>query len=102
PGSGVFSFSCQEVARRQYVDANDIPMSQKVVVVGDERCLRRGAQRREFPILWIRDEDEALRIDGASKLPLGLEKISNLSQARCGIRRRINSVSRRVGSFQIS
>jgi len=48
-----------------------------VVVVRDYVRLRRNAQRCEFPILWIRDEDEALRIDGAKKLRFGLEKISD-------------------------
>ena len=49
----------------------------KVVVVGDEWRLRRNTQRCEFPIFRIRDKDEALRIDGAKKLGLGLEQISN-------------------------
>ena len=49
----------------------------KVVVVGDEWRLRRNTQRCEFPIFWIRDEDEALRVDGAKKLRLRMEQISN-------------------------
>jgi hypothetical protein len=76
PGSGVLSFSCQEGARREYVDANAVLVGQKVVVVGDKGRLRRNTQRCEFPILGIRDEDEALRIDGTKKLHLGPEKIN--------------------------
>ena len=57
----------------------------KVVVVGDEWRLRRNTQRCEFPIFRIRDEDEALRIDGTKKLRLGLKQISNSLQSRCGI-----------------
>ena len=50
---GVLSRSCQEGARRQHVDANDIPLRQEVIVVGNEWCLRRCTQRCEFPIIAI-------------------------------------------------
>jgi hypothetical protein len=75
-------YRARKGARREYVDANATLIGWKVVVVGDEWRLRRNTQRCEFPILRVRNENEALRIDGAEKLRLGLEKISNPTPSR--------------------
>jgi hypothetical protein len=40
-----------------------------MIVVGDEGPFRRCAQRCEFSIVPIPDEDEGVRIDGAGKFP---------------------------------
>ena len=71
-----------------------------MIVVGDEGPFRRCAQRCEFSIVPIPDEDEGVRIDGAGKLPFWLE--GNSDPLPVGIRRKIISVSRWVGLFQIS
>ena len=102
PGSGVLSLSCQEGARRECVDPNYIPIRQQMIVVGDEGPFRCCAQRCEFSIVPIPDEDVGVRIDGAGKLPFWLEENSDPLQSRRGIRRKIISVSRWVGLFQIS
>ena len=77
PGSGVLSLSCQEGARRECVDPNYIPIRQQMIVVGDEGPFRCCAQRCEFSIVPIADEDEGVRIDGAGKLPFWLEENSD-------------------------
>src|SRR6516164_7438255 len=78
PGFGkALSLSCQEGARRECVDPNYIPIRQQMIVVGDEGPFRRCAQRCEFSIVRIPDEDEGAGIDGAGKLPFWLEEISD-------------------------
>jgi len=54
-----------------------IPIRQQMIVVGDERPFRRCAQRCEFSIVPMPDEDESARIDGAGKLLFWLEEISD-------------------------
>ena len=76
PGSGVLSRSCQEGARRERVDPNYALIRQQIIVVGDQRPFRRCAQRCDFSIVPIPDEDNGAKIDGAGKLPFWLEEIS--------------------------
>src|SRR5262249_55964605 len=71
------SRSCQESARRERVDPNYAQIRQQIIVVGDQRPFRRCAQRCEFSIVPIPDENKGARIDGAGKLPFWLEEISD-------------------------
>ena len=56
---------------------NYTQIRQQKIVVGDQRPFRRCAQRCEFSIVPIPDEDKGARIDGACKLPFRLEEISD-------------------------
>jgi len=75
-------------------------MRQKMVVIGNEWNFGCCAERREFSIVRIFDEDKVVGIDTAGKLSSGRKRSANLSQPRSGIRRKTISVSRRVGLFQ--
>jgi hypothetical protein len=77
-------------------------MRQEMVVIGNEWNFGCCAERREFSIVRIFDEGKVVGIDTAAKLSLWTKESANLSQRRVGIRRKTNSVSRRVGSFQIN
>jgi hypothetical protein len=55
-----------------------------MIVVGDERRVRRGAQGREFPIVRIRDDGERVRIERPSKFFLGPEKIGDRMPIEAG------------------
>ena len=76
-GSGILSRSCQEGPRRERVNPNYTQIRQQIIVVGDQRPFRRCAQRCEFSIVPISDEDKGARIDGAGKLSFWLEEISD-------------------------
>jgi hypothetical protein len=65
-----------------------------MIVVGDEGPFRCCAQRCEFSIVPIPDEDEGVRIDGPVTSPSGWKRIATLSQSNREIRRKIISVSR--------
>jgi hypothetical protein len=71
-----------------------------MVVIGNEWDFGCCAERREFSVVRIFDEGRVLGIDTAGKFSLWAKDISDLCQRRGGIRRKTNSVSRRVGSFQ--
>jgi len=102
PGSGVFSRSCQEGARRESVDPNYAQIRQQIIVVGDQRPFRRCAQRCEFSIVRSRTRTKALGSTGPLNSPSGWKRLATFSQSRRRIRRRIISISRWVDWFHIS
>ena len=69
--------SCQEGARRERINPNCTQIRQQIIVASDQRPFRRCAQRCEFSIVPISDEDKGARIDGAGKLSFWLEEISD-------------------------
>ena len=78
PGSGVLSRSCQEGARRERVDPNYALIRQQIIVVGDQRPFRRCAQRCDFSIVPIPDEDKdaspPTQPVTAARIPIRYEK----------------------------
>ena len=91
-----------ERARRQDLDANRTLLGQDVVFIGDEWRFRRCSQRCEFSIVPIGDHDKSVGIDATGKLTLWPEQIRDRRPFETRNRRKIVSVSRRVGLFQTS
>ena len=77
-GSGTLSRSCQEGARRERVDPNYALIRQQIIVVGDQRPFRRCAQRCDFSIVPIPDEDKdaspPTQPVTAARIPIRYEK----------------------------
>ena len=78
---GGSSRSCQEGARCQNVKTSQISMRQEMVVIGNEWNFGRCAERCEFSIVRIFDEDKVVRIHTAGKLSLRPKEISELIPA---------------------
>src|SRR4051794_35845117 len=78
PAGPLFSLSCQNITRRDNLDADPASLRQHESVAGHQRHVRRCAQRREFSIIGVWDHGESGGIDRPRKLSLWPKKVGDL------------------------